>query len=126
MEKHIKLVAILYFVLCFMGLFAAAAIYFILNLAGQISGDYDASCILGIVSKAVAAIILISLLPTLIGAWGLLKHKEWARILVLVISVINLVNFPLGTALGSYAIWTLVQPESLALFNPQNRTDGRA
>lgn len=127
MENHVKVVAVLYLVLSILGLIAAFAIYFVLNVVGQITDDQQASTILSIISNVITTVIVISAIPGIIGAWGLLKHKEWARILVIILSIINLLNFPFGTALGIYAIWALVQPESLALFNnAANQENGRA
>jgi hypothetical protein len=62
--------------------------------------------------------ILIGVLSILgiIGGIGLFTKSKWARILVLILSAIDLLNFPIGTALGIYTIWVLVQPETVALF----------
>jgi phage shock protein PspC (stress-responsive transcriptional regulator) len=55
-------------------------------------------------------------IPGIIAGIGLFKRKEWARILTLIISVLDLVNFPFGTAVGVYSIWALVQPEVVEEF----------
>jgi hypothetical protein len=52
----------------------------------------------------------------LIGGYGLLKYWNWARILVIVIAILNLFNFPFGTALGVYSLWVLFKPEVVRLF----------
>jgi len=44
----------------------------------------------------------------LILAWGLYERKQWARPLGLVIGVLALIRFPLGTALGIYTLWVLL------------------
>jgi hypothetical protein len=46
----------------------------------------------------------------------LLRKQSWARILVLFVSAIDLFNVPIGTALGAYSIWVLLQPETVSLF----------
>ncbi len=51
----------------------------------------------------------------IIGGWGLYCKKNWGRILVLIIAIICLVKFPLGTALGIYTLWVLLKPESTRL-----------
>ncbi len=48
---------------------------------------------------------------------GLLKRQSWARILVLVLGILNLLNVPFGTALGIYSIWTLTNKETEKLFS---------
>jgi hypothetical protein len=47
---------------------------------------------------------------------GLYKRKEWARILTLVLSIVEIFSFPFGTAIGIYSIWALIQPETVAEF----------
>ena len=37
-------------------------------------------------------------------------------VLVLILSAIDLLNIPIGTALGIYTIWVLVQAETVVLF----------
>jgi hypothetical protein len=48
----------------------------------------------------------------LLAGWGLLTWKSWGRLLAIVLGVINLINFPFGTALGIYTIWVLMPMES--------------
>jgi hypothetical protein len=47
-----------------------------------------------------------------------MKKKEWGRITMLVISFFNLIHIPLGTVLGVYSIWVLLNDETIRLFNP--------
>jgi hypothetical protein len=42
---------------------------------------------------------------------GLLKYREWARILTLILSAFMLIALPFGTALGIYAFWVLLVSE---------------
>jgi len=117
MEKHVKLVAILYLIISVLGIISAFSVHFILNLIAGFIDDKDGSFILEIISKVVMVVLLVCSIPGIICGLGLLNRKEWARILTIIISALNLLNFPIGTALGIYAIWTLVQPETLTLFN---------
>jgi len=43
----------------------------------------------------------------IIAALGLMAYAPWARILILVLAIINLIHLPLGTALGIYTLWAL-------------------
>jgi hypothetical protein len=45
-----------------------------------------------------------------------LNYKPWARVLGLVLAVINLFNIPFGTALGIYALWVLLNKDTERLF----------
>lgn len=48
----------------------------------------------------------------LVAGWGLMQHEPWARMLAIVLAVVNLIEFPLGTALGIYTLWVLLPAES--------------
>ncbi|WP_163718100.1 hypothetical protein [Mangrovibacterium lignilyticum] len=117
MEKHVKIIAILYLVLSFLGLILAFFLYYVLNLVGHITDDPQAGMVLSIVTQVLTVILVASAIPGIIGGLALLRFKEWGRILIIIISIINLLNFPLGTALGIYSIWALVHRETLPLFN---------
>jgi hypothetical protein len=54
-------------------------------------------------------------LPAIIGGWGLLHYRPWSRILMIVISVFHLFHIPLGTALGVYGLWVLLNDDSRRL-----------
>lgn len=41
----------------------------------------------------------------LVAAWGLWEHTQWGRIVAIVVGILSLLRFPLGTLLG---VWTLV------------------
>jgi hypothetical protein len=46
------------------------------------------------------------------AGWGLLQREPWARMLSLVLGVLNLIEFPIGTGLGIYTLWVLAPAES--------------
>lgn len=117
MEKHINVVAALQIGFSIFGILIALFVSTILNLVGNFAEDPKANLILNIIANAVAIFFTVLAIPGIIGGVGLLKRKEWARILVLILSVLNLFNFPVGTAVGVYSIWALVQPEAIAEFN---------
>jgi hypothetical protein len=83
---------------------------------GIISGDSEAIAITSIVGPAVALFFVLLSTPGLIGGIYLLKHRPWARILVLVLGFLNLIEIPIGTALGIYTIWVLFKDETVDLF----------
>jgi hypothetical protein len=54
--------------------------------------------------------------PSIVAGYGLLKWKEWARILTLILSCLAVFNFPLGTAIAVYSFWVLLNNETTPLF----------
>jgi hypothetical protein len=119
MQKHINIVAALQIGFSIFGILFAFLIYVILNLIGDFTDEPEANVILSIVANAIATVFIILAIPGIIGGIGLFKRKEWARILVLILSVLDLFHFPVGTAVGVYSIWALVQPEVVAEFGKQ-------
>ena len=121
MEQHIRIVAILYIVLGVLGL-ALALIVLVGGIgAGMMSGDPDAAIAGGTCGTIIAVVIAVLSLPNLIAGLGLRNRREWARILTIILSAINLLNFPIGTAVGIYALWALLNDESRAYFTTAPR-----
>ncbi len=118
MDEHIKILGILYIAFSALGLIAALIVFIAITGGGLISGNDAAITITSIVGTAIAAILVLFSAPGIIGGIGLLKKQSWARVLVLVLGIINLINIPFGTALGIYTIWVLTNKETEALFNP--------
>jgi hypothetical protein len=121
MEKHVRLLAVLYIVygafhvlagllgwilFRWMGLYHTA-------LAGHTVGMF-------LLANTVAAVLLVfvTLLAVgcIIAGIGLLHRRRWSRIAVLVLSFLNLIYFPLGTALGAYGIWVLMNDQADSMF----------
>jgi hypothetical protein len=116
MEKHINVVASLHIGLGILTIILGLVMYIILFFVGDIADDENASFVLGIVANVLIIFFILISVPGIIAGIGLFKRKEWARILTLIISVLDLFNFPLGTAVGVYSIWALVQPEVVEHF----------
>jgi hypothetical protein len=118
MEKHVTVLGILYLAFSVLGLLLAIIIFTAVVGGGIISGDSEAIAITSIVGPAVALFFVLLSTPGLIGGIYLLKHRPWARILVLILGFINLIEIPIGTALGIYTIWVLFKDETVQLFTP--------
>ena len=117
MEKHITTVAALHIGLSIFGIIIGAFIFIFLTAIGFVSRDEEALAILAAIGTIVGILLFVLSVPGIIGGIGLLKRKEWARILILVVSAIDLINIPIGTALGVYSIWVLVNDETVKLFS---------
>ena len=102
MERHINVVAALQIGYSILGLMIAGAFFAFFHLIGDLVDEPEAEMVLGIVANVVMVITIILSIPGILAGIGLFKRKEWARILTLIISVLNLLSFPLGTALGIY------------------------
>jgi hypothetical protein len=116
MEKHVTVVAALQIGFSILGILLAIFLFFLLTFIGISVHDPEAMWILTTVGTCLGLFFLILSIPGIIGGIGLLKKKNWARILILIISAIDLFNIPIGTALAIYSIWVLVQDETVHLF----------
>lgn len=119
MEKHVTIVASLQVGFSALGILAAIILFVILRNVWAVVEDYEARHVLHIVAAWVPLFLIVISLPGLIGGIGLFLRQGWARILSLIVAALGLLNIPIGTALGIYTIWVLVQPETTKLFNPQ-------
>ena len=50
---------------------------------------------------------------------GLLAYKSWARILAIILAIVNLILFPIGTAVGIYTLIIMFNDETKALFSSE-------
>jgi len=119
MEKHINVVAALQIGYSILGLILAGTLFAVFYLIGDFVDDQEAEFVLSIVANVIMVFSLIVSIPGIIAGIGLFKRKEWARVLTLIISVLNLLSFPIGTGLGIYSIWALVQPEVVEAFKKE-------
>jgi len=116
MEKHIPIVGTLWIVFSVLWILLAVFLFVILAGAGMVSGDENAMAILAIIGSFIAFFLIVISIPGIVGGIWLMKRKEWARILVLILAFLNLLNVPFGTALGVYSIWALMNSEMVRLF----------
>lgn len=123
MAQHVRVLGILHIVfgaLCILGgliaLMVMGGIAGIVNAADQSQDAAVAIPILAVIGAVVCIICLVVGLPGVIGGIFLLQYKPWARILVIVLSALDLIHVPFGTALGIYGFWTLLSPETEAMF----------
>jgi len=119
MEKHITLVAAINIGFGALGVLIGMIVFIAVVGGGVLSGDIEAMTITSIVGTAVGGFFLLISVPDIIGGIGLLKRQSWARILVLIIAVIDLLLIPIGTITGIYTIWVLLQDETIQLFQKQ-------
>ena len=120
MEKHITLVGAINIGFGLLGLLVATVIFTVLVGAGILSEDPEAMAITSTIGTVIAFFITVRALPEIIGGIGLLKRKNWARIVVLVISCMDLIEIPIGTAIGAYSIWVLLSDETIKLMDNKN------
>ena len=86
---------------------------------GFFAGDAQAFGILALMALVAAGFALVLSVPGIVAGWGLLKRKNWARILAIVVAAFNLFEFPIGTIVAVYVLWVLLQRSAESYFAPQ-------
>lgn len=100
------------------GLFAVIGVFVLVLLLGigVATGEPEAARILTVVGIAVGGLLIALAVPGIVAGYGLLVRKAWARILALVVGFLGLVNFPIGTAIGAYTFFVLLQESANEYF----------
>ncbi len=118
MDKHVDIISILWIVSGSLGILLAIFAFWLLwGITFIPDIGHEASYILRLVATWGSIFLAVFSAPEIIGGIGLIKRKEWGRIVVLVVSFFNLINLPLGTALGIYSIIILMKGETVKLFS---------
>ncbi len=123
MKQHVSFVGALHIGFGILGVVGALAIYFSFQFVFQFVEDEPiARELLSFLGGAIALIVLFFGTLGVIGGIGLFSYRPWARILVMIVSAMNCLNVPVGTAKGVYSIWVLMQPETIELFDGSNQS----
>ena len=123
MNQHVSFVGALHIGFGLLGLIGAFAIFFGFHFLFEFVDDVPvARNVLSFVGNSLALIILFFSSLGVIGGIGLLSYRSWARVLVMIVSAMNCLNVPVGTAKGIYSIWVLMQPETIDLFEESIQT----
>ena len=112
MEQHITLLGWLYIATNALLILIAGFVFMMMVVVGAASGDAEAVRVMPVIATAVGGFLTALALPGILTGIGLLKRKPWARIAAAVLGIIGLMNFPLGTAVGVYTLWILLQTEA--------------
>ena len=112
MEQHIILLGWLHIATNALLILIAGFMFVMMVGIGLTSDDAEAVRVMPIVGTAVGGLMTTLALPGILTGIGLLKRKPWSRIAAAVLGIINLMNFPFGTAVGVYTLWILLQNEA--------------
>jgi hypothetical protein len=119
MRDHVRILAWCFVVYSSIIILVGMGIGSIVLFGGAISGDREALFITGAVGVAIACFLILVSLPGMLAGIGLLKMRPWARIVAIIVGVLHILSFPLGTALGVYTLWVLLNAETETLFRGQ-------
>jgi hypothetical protein len=117
MKKHVTVVGAIQIGIGILSLIGAVATFFALRFAMEMAGgDETGQIVLRFLSVSIPVLILFMATLSLVGGIALLAFKPWARYLVIVVSALGCLFIPIGTLSGVYALWTLLQDDTVKLF----------
>ena len=116
MEQHVPILGWLYVVGNAFFLVVGAFVFLLLAGLAPVVDEPEARWALGLVGTTVGLLIAALSVPGLLAGYGLLTRKPWARVLTIVVGILGLINFPIGTAIGIYTLWVLTQPAATEYF----------
>jgi hypothetical protein len=99
-----RLLAYIYIVMC--GAWLAIGIIVCLGL--MFSRDPSSGSALQVVGGGFIAFSIFYFLPGFLAGIGLLRGKQWARTVLVALSLLVILLFPVGTALGGFGLWVLL------------------
>ena len=116
MKQHVSFVGAIHIGFGILGLLGALTVFIVFNFAGGfVEAEPMAEEILSFLGGTISLLIMFFASLGIIGGIGLFSYKPWARILVMIVSALNCLNVPVGTAKGIYSLWVLMQPETIEL-----------
>jgi len=118
LQLHVNILAWLLIISHALFLLLGIGLFLLLTGVGAASGDGTAMAVLSIVGSVLGLFFAVLALPGMLAGFGLLARRSWGRLLALVVGILGLVNFPVGTAIGIYAFWVLLPEDAAAFFEP--------
>ena len=112
MDTHVKIVGWLWIVNGVLSICMAISGLVIINWPGIVPNASDSI----LVSVGALCFFLPGIIAYAAAGYGLLNYKSWARVLAIILAILNLIIFPIGTALGIYTLIIMFNAETKALF----------
>ena len=115
MDVHVRTLGILNLV--FGVVSAIVSLFLLLSYGGPVELYRSAQDnVIGFLVAGSAIFHLLLAVPAIVGGIHLRSFTEWARTVVIFTSALNILNPPIGSALGCYGLWVLLTPEIEPLF----------
>ena len=118
MNSHVKVVGWLWIANGVLSILMALIGLTVINWPGLIPNARDSI----LASLGALCFFLPGVIAYVLAGYGLLKYKSWARILAIILAILNLILFPIGTALGIYTLVIMFNEEANALFRDEVAT----
>jgi hypothetical protein len=108
-RTHQKIIGALFVAYGALNLTAAIALLASINVVNIFVDEIEIIQLVTVFSRLIGGALLIVSVPAIIAGIGFLQEKEWSKILGLIVGIMFLLFFPIGTIIGIYAIWLNAQ-----------------
>lgn len=117
MEKHITLAGAFNLAMGIMGILGVITGSLLMATLESYIDEPEAVTIVVLAVSIGLSYLAIFSTAQIICAVGLLKRRSWSRVLMIIVSAFKLPSVPLGTALGIYTIWVLIQDDTKTILD---------
>jgi hypothetical protein len=116
LETHVAVAGWLQIVNGLLGILWGAFMATLILGVGTAVDDPIAFRIMAVTATAFGGLLLALSVPGVVAGIGLLNWASWSRFMALVLAVLELPLFPIGTLLGGYTIFVLSQRAASGIF----------
>jgi len=116
MKQHVQILGWIYIILGVFGIVLAISLCLLLAGIGVLSGDQTANNVMLTIAVIVGGLSAMVSVPGVLTGFGLLRLRPWARVLAIILGILNLPGFPIGTFLGVYSLYVMLDDETSTLF----------
>jgi len=121
MDSKINTVGILWIILGVLSILVAAFVgvsggAFLAGMLGASDSNGPPAAVAAGFMGIIAAGFLVFGIVEIVAGLALRKHRSWARILIIILSILNLFSFPFGTIVGIYSLIVLLSAEAKPAF----------
>jgi hypothetical protein len=120
LDGHKKTLGIIYIISACLSLLALLSLKAILEIVFAFAFEHasgEEERVMEFVSSITtiigALLLIFAVIPELIAGIGLVTRQSWAMIFGLIVGGLNLFFFPIGTAIGVYAIWVYSEDQKI-------------
>lgn len=122
-RDHAKILGIIFLIFGSLAIIGVVfGLIFLLGMGGvaifNVGANSD-SISIAVVFLIFGAFMLFTLafiIPQMIAGWNLFKGTGKGKIWLMIAAIINILNFPIGTAIGVYALWFAFGEEGKGYF----------
>lgn len=121
MQTHVKILGWIHLIFSGLGVVGGLLVWMLFMGGGAAAatdpqiGAGGGAAFMGLGTFILGIIVVLSL-PGLLVGWGLIQQRPWARIGGIIMGIIQLFGFPIGTALGIYSLVVLFNQETIDAF----------